>query len=108
MDVVAVFATIFGLATSLGLGAKQATGGLHSVFGVANSLAVQLLLIAIITAIAIISVVRGLDRGVKVLSNFNVVVALLLLLFVAGAGPTLASIAGIGENLWNYAKHFIP
>ena len=108
VDVVAVFATIFGLATSLGLGAKQATGGLHSVFGVANNLATQLLLIAIITAIAIISVVRGLDRGVKVLSNFNIVVALLLLLFVAGAGPTLASVAGIGENLWNYAKHFIP
>ena len=108
VDVVAVFATIFGLATSLGLGAKQATGGLHSVFGVANNLATQLLLIAIITAIAIISVVRGLDRGVKVLSNFNIVVALLLLLFVAGAGPTLASVAGIGENMWNYAKHFIP
>lgn len=108
VDVVAVFATIFGLATSLGLGAKQATGGLHSVFGVANSLTTQLLLIAIITVIAIISVVRGLDRGVKVLSNFNILVALLLLAFVTVAGPTLASVAGIGENLWNYAKHFVP
>ena len=108
IDVVAVFATIFGLATSLGLGAKQATGGLHSVFGIDNGLATQLLLIAVITAIAIISVVRGLDRGVKVLSNFNILLALLLLVFVLSAVPTLPVVFGIGENLLNYVTHFIP
>lgn len=108
IDVVAVFATIFGLATSLGLGAKQATGGLHSVFGVDNGLTTQLLLIAVITTIAIISVVRGLDRGVRVLSNFNILLALLLLAFVISAGPTLPAIFGVGENLSDYATHFIP
>ena len=108
IDVVAVFATIFGLATSLGLGAKQATGGLHSVFGVDNGLTTQLLLIAVITMIAIISVVRGLDRGVRVLSNFNILLALLLLVFVTCAGPTLRVVSGIAENLVNYATHFIP
>ena len=107
IDVVAVFATIFGLATSLGLGAKQATGGLHSVFGVDNGLTTQLLLIAVITTIAIISVVRGLERGVKVLSNFNILLALLLLVFVISAGPSLTAVAGIGENLSNYAANFI-
>ena len=108
IDVVAVFATIFGLATSLGLGAKQATGGLHSVFGVDNSLTTQLLLIAVITAVAIISVVRGLDRGVKVLSNFNILVALLILMFVIGAGPTWPAISGIFGNLSHYVTHFLP
>ena len=108
IDVVAVFATIFGLATSLGLGAKQATGGLHSVFGVDNGLTTQLLLITLITAIAIISVVRGLDRGVKVLSNFNILTALLLLVFVISAGPTWSAIAGIFENLSHYVTHFLP
>ena len=108
MDVLAVCATIFGLATSLGLGAMQATGGLHSVFGVPNSLAIQLLLIACITVVAILSVARGLERGVRLLSNFNVLVAALLLLFIACASPILSSIANVGESLWNYARHFIP
>ena len=108
VDVVAVFATIFGLATSLGLGAKQATGGLHSVFGIDNGLTTQLLLIAVITGIAIISVMRGLNRGVKVLSNFNILVALLLLVFVIIAGPTLLAISAIGENLSHYLTYFIP
>ncbi len=108
IDVVAVFATIFGLATSLGLGAKQATGGLHAVFGVDNGLTTQLLIITVVTAIAIISVIRGLDRGVKVLSNFNILVALLLLMFVVIAGPTLSAISGIGEDLSHYVTHFMP
>ena len=108
IDVVAVLATIFGLATSLGLGAKQATGGLHSVFGVDNGLTTQLMLITVITIIAIISVMRGLDRGVKVLSNFNILVALLLLVFVISAGPTLSALSGIGENLSHYLTYFLP
>ena len=108
IDVVAVFATIFGLATSLGLGAKQATGGLHSVFGVDNGLTTQLLLIAVITAIAIISVMRGLNRGVRVLSNFNILVALSLLVFVIIAGPTLLAVSAVGENLSHYLAYFIP
>ncbi len=108
IDVVAVFATIFGLATSLGLGAKQATGGLHSVFGVDNGLTTQLLIIAVITAIAIISVMRGLNRGVKVLSNFNIAVALSLLVFVVVAGPTLPAVSAVGENLSHYLTYFIP
>ena len=83
-------------------------GGLHSVFGVDNGLTTQLILIAVITTIAIISVMRGLDRGVKVLSNFNILVALLLLVFVISAGPTLSALSGIGENLSHYLTYFLP
>ena len=108
IDVVAVFATIFGLVTSLGLGAKQAAGGLHFVFGIDGGLTTQMSIIAVITTIAIISVIRGLDRGVKVLSNFNLLVALFLLMFVIIAGPTLSVIVGIGESLSYYMTNFIP
>ena len=108
IDTMAVFTTVFGLATSLGLGTLQAAGGLHFIFGVNNDLATQLLLLSIVTTIAIISVLRGLDRGVRVLSNFNLMVALLLLVFVACVAQTLSALSSIGDNLSNYAQHFIP
>ena len=90
IDTLAVFAALFGLATSLGLGAQQANAGLHHVFGVASAPWVQVLLIIAITSLAITSVVRGMVRGVKLLSQINVVIAALLMLFVLFAGPTLA------------------
>ena len=89
IDTLAVFATLFGLATSLGLGAQQASAGLSHVFGTPATTAVQVALIIAITAIALTSVVRGMERGVKVLSQINVALAGLLLLFVLFAGPTL-------------------
>ena len=69
IDILAVFATLFGLATSLGLGATQANAGLNELFGVAVGPTTQVLLITGITAIATVSVLRGLDGGVKVLSG---------------------------------------
>ncbi|MFN0262286.1 BCCT family transporter [Tepidamorphus sp. 3E244] len=88
IDTLAVFATLFGLATSLGFGAQQANAGLEHIFGIPNNVTVQVILITVITAIALISVVRGLDGGVKVLSEINMVIAALLLLFVfIAAGP---------------------
>ena len=102
IDLVAVLATIFGLATSLGLGAKQAASGLDFLFGIEASLATEVVLIAGITSMAIVSVVRGLDRGVKVLSNINVVLAVLLLLFVVVAGPTQRIFESFGTNAMAY------
>jgi betaine/carnitine transporter, BCCT family len=102
IDLLAVVATLFGLATSLGLGAKQAASGLHFLFGVGNGLPTQIVLIAGITGMAIVSVVRGLDGGVKVLSNVNIVLAILLLLFVFVAGPTLDILKGFGTNAAAY------
>ncbi|MGR3570711.1 BCCT family transporter [Brevirhabdus sp.] len=108
IDTLAVFATLFGLATSLGFGAKQANAGLEHIYGIPNSTTVQVLLIVAITLIALWSVLRGLDGGVKLLSEVNMGIALVLLLFVlfaAGAGTILSDFAiGIGA----YFKNVIP
>ncbi|MFZ5963930.1 BCCT family transporter [Thalassococcus sp. BH17M4-6] len=108
IDTLAVFATLFGLATSLGFGAQQAVAGLEFVYGVPNTVTSQVVLICAITAVALVSVLRGLDGGVKVLSEVNMVVAALLLLFVLLAGPTLLILTGFGEGLVAYAKDLIP
>jgi BCCT family betaine/carnitine transporter len=98
----AVVATLFGLATSLGIGAKQAASGMEFLFGIDSGLQTQIGLIAGITALAIFSVVRGLDGGVKLLSNINIIIAICLLLFVVIAGPTQAILKGYGENALAY------
>ncbi|WP_306030244.1 BCCT family transporter [Stappia sp. MMSF_3263] len=103
IDTLAVFATLFGLATSLGLGAQQANAGLEHVYGIPNSITVQVILIIAITSIALISVLRGLDGGVKVLSEINMVIAALLLLFVLFAGPTSAILSDFVTGLVAYA-----
>src|ERR687897_517961 len=94
IDTLAVFATLFGLATSLGIGAEQANAGLEFLFGIPVNNVSKVLLIIGITAIAVASVVAGLDRGVKRLSEINMVLAALLLLFVIAAGRPLAILTG--------------
>ncbi len=108
IDTLAVFATLFGLATSLGFGAQQANAGLEHVFGIPNTIGVQVLLITGITAIALFSVLRGLDGGVKLLSEINMGIAALLLLFVLIAGPTMMIFTDFGEGLIAYARDLIP
>src|SRR5690606_7135328 len=105
IDILAVFATLFGLATSLGLGAQQANAGLSFLFGMPDTDVTRVLLIICITAIATISVVAGLDAGVRRLSEINMVLAGLLLLFVILTGPTLAIVTGFFRNLGDYAEH---
>ena len=102
IDTLAVFATLFGLATSLGLGAQQANAGLEHVYGIPNTITVQVILIIAITGIALVSVLRGLDGGVKVLSEINMVIAAALLLFVLLAGPTLAILSDFVTGLLAY------
>lgn len=108
IDILAVFATLFGLATSLGFGAQQANAGLNHVFGIPINVSVQVVLITVITGIALVSVLRGLDGGVKVLSEINMGIAALLLLFVLIAGPTLLILTDFGEGLVAYAKDIVP
>lgn len=105
VDILAVFATLFGLATSLGLGAQQAAAGLDYLFGIPASDTSKVLLVVGITAIALLSVLAGLDKGVKRLSEINMVLALLLLLFIVVAGPTLAILSGFFSNLGSYLTH---
>jgi betaine/carnitine transporter, BCCT family len=107
IDIVAVLATIFGLATSLGFGAQQAASGLDFLFGTGSGIVTQVAIIVGVTLVAIGSVVRGLDGGVKVLSNLNMGLAAVLLLFVLIAGPTLAILIAIGTTASNYAENIL-
>lgn len=105
IDILAVFATLFGLATSLGFGATQANAGLNELFGVPVNSTTEVLLISGITAIALISVVRGLDGGVKVLSELNMGLAFLLLVFVLLVGPTMTLLGGFFSALLAYVEY---
>jgi choline/glycine/proline betaine transport protein len=102
VDVFAVFGTIFGVVTSLGLGAMQFSSGLELLTGLPNTVWVQLGVIAGITALAVVSVVLGLDRGIKRLSRWNIWLSLVLLGFVFAFGPTLFLVDSLVENVGNY------
>ncbi len=105
IDILAVLATLFGLATSLGFGASQASAGLNYLFGIPEGNTTQIVLVVLITAIALLSVLAGLDAGVKRLSEINMVLAALLLVFVVVVGPTLAIMTGFFSNLGSYLTH---
>ena len=108
VDTLAVFGTMFGVVTSLGLGAMQINAGFSNVFGIPNNVPVQLCLIAIITAMATLSVMMGLDKGIKRLSDINIVLTVLLLGFMLFFGPTQFIIDSFIENIGNYASQLIP
>ncbi|MEP0942710.1 MAG: BCCT family transporter [Rhizobiaceae bacterium] len=108
IDTLAVFATLFGLTTSLGLGARQIAAGLYDVFGIEPSNTVVVVLIIGITIIALGSVLMGMDKGVKRLSEINMVMAILLfffVFFVSGAG---GAITRYFDVLVQYVVHIVP
>ncbi|PWW19823.1 glycine betaine transporter [Cytobacillus oceanisediminis] len=89
INFIAVFATVFGVATSLGLGAIQITGGLSATFdGIDNNIATQLTVIAIVTILFMLSAQTGLNKGIKYLSNLNIILAIALMVFLLFVGPT--------------------
>ncbi|WP_221796114.1 BCCT family transporter [Oceanobacter mangrovi] len=108
IDIVAVLATIFGLATSLGLGAQQAVSGLNFLFGTPDTVTSQIFLIVCITAVAAFSVARGMDGGVKLLSNINMLLAALLVLAVFILGPTVDILGWMGTTAVSYAEYILP
>jgi len=89
VNVIGVFATLFGLATSLGLGAMQIGNGLERLFGIASNEVSWVVIVIVVTAAAVISTITGIDRGIKNLSRINIVIALTLLVLVFIFGPTL-------------------
>ena len=103
IDILAVFATLFGLAASLGLGAQQVAAGLAHLWGTPATDTTQVLLIVGITGMALASVISGMEKGVKRLSEANLLLALLLLAFVLTAGPTrdiaTATVTSLGQYL---------
>ncbi len=108
IDIFAVLATLFGLATSLGLGVKQAGGGLHYLLDIPNSINLQIGIIVGVTAVALVSVVRGVHGGVRLLSNLNMMLAGLLLVFVIVTGSTLAMFGWMGETALSYVQNMLP
>ena len=107
VDILAVFGTLFGLATSLGLGAMQINAGLAHLFDVPETRTVQLILIALITGAATISLITGVDKGIRRLSELNMLLALVLLLFVLFVGPTARIFDGFTDSLGRYFSDFV-
>ncbi len=105
IDIMATVATLFGVATSLGLGVQQVNAGLDHLFGIGQTRLIQVSLIAGITAVATWSVVRGLDKGIRRISEINIVFAGALALFVFLLGPTLFILDALLENIGYYLQH---
>jgi choline/glycine/proline betaine transport protein len=108
VDILAVFGTMFGVVTSLGLGVMQINSGLENLFGLPNSLAVQFVIIAFITLLACGSLMLGLDKGIKRLSDLNMCLTGLLLAFIVILGPTLFIFDSFFENIGNYLAAVVP
>ncbi|PID50382.1 MAG: BCCT transporter [Proteobacteria bacterium] len=108
VDILAVFATLFGLATSLGFGTEQALAGFNFLFDTPTGDGARVLLISVITGMALISVLRGLDGGVRVLSEINIGIAFLLLVFIFLVGPTSDIISTTIAGSVAYMKDIIP
>ena len=108
VDILAVFGTMFGVVTSLGLGVMQINSGLDNLFGISNSLTVQFIIIAGVTALACGSLMLGLDKGIKRLSDINMGLTGLLLAFIVILGPTLFILDSFIENIGNYVVDLIP
>ncbi|QFI36732.1 BCCT family transporter [Moritella marina ATCC 15381] len=106
VDIMAVLATLFSLATSLGLGAQQAASGINHVFGTEGGLGLQLVVIVLVTLVAIFSVMRGINGGVKILSNINMVFAFALLIFVMMISFDVIMVT-IPETFTAYAENFV-
>jgi glycine betaine transporter len=106
-NVLAVVATAFGMAASLGMGATQINSGLHTVFSLPVSVAAQAGIIIVTTALFLVSAVSGVGRGIKWLSSGNLVMAALLALTVLVLGPTVAIIDTFTSTLGAYLSEFV-
>ena len=107
VDILAVLGTMFGVATSLGLGVLQVNSGLSYLFGIPEGITTQLVLIAAITLMATASVVSGLDVGIRRLSELNILLAVLLVVFVLVAGPTLHLLNALTQNVGSYISSIV-
>ena len=107
IDILAVIATCAGVATTFGLSALQISGGLSYVTSLPNNIYVQLVVIAIVTVLFIFSAIKGIDKGIKRLSNINLVIAGLLLLFVLFTGPTLFILENLVNTFGGYISNIV-
>jgi len=107
VNIIGVVATLFGISTSLGLGVMQIGGGIETLFGIPNDTSLWLVIIVIVTALAILSTTTGIDRGIKWLSQINISVAGLLLLFVLILGPTLFIFNAFTHSTGQYLQNIV-
>lgn len=107
VDILSVFATLFGVATSLGLGAMQINSGLNYVYHVASSTGVTVVIIAIVTVLFIISAVTGISRGIQFLSNVNMILAFAIMMFVLFLGPTRFILNVFTDTIGTYFQNIV-
>ncbi len=107
VDVFAIIGTVFGVATSLGFGVQQINSGLNYLFGVPQSTTIQLVLIVGTTMLATVSVLLGLDKGIKRLSEINIVLAVCLALTILAIGPTILLLQALMENTGVYLSEIV-
>ena len=106
VDIFAVCGTLFGIATSMGLGVMQINAGMEHLWGVPQTVTVQVILIVVVTGLATLSVVSGLDVGIRRLSEFNLILAIALMLFVLAVGPTAFLMNAFVQNIGVYLDNF--
>jgi glycine betaine transporter len=108
IDILAIIATVFGVATSLGLGTLQINGGIAHLTGVSINIGTQLWIIGIVTVLYMLSALTGLDRGIKILSNVNLMIAAVLLVFTLIVGPTAFLFDVLTTTVGGYIHNLIP
>ncbi len=107
IDILAVFATVFGIVTSLGLGAMQITSGLGAVFGFESSFPVIVTVIVVVTALFMASSMTGLDKGIQILSKSNILLALALLVFMFVTGPSTSMLEIFSHTMADYLTSLV-
>jgi glycine betaine transporter len=107
IDSFATLATVFGVATSLGLGTLQISGGLNQLFGLENTRTVQMVIIMVVTVLFLLSAITGLNKGILYLSNFNMGLAGALLVFVLLVGPTVFILEAVTTVLGGYLQNLV-
>ena len=107
IDIFAVCGTVFGVSTSLGFGVSQMTAGLAYEYGVPDTITTKIVVIVLVMGAATLSVLSGADRGIRRLSELNLTVAVLLMLFVMAVGPTLFLLRALVQNFGLYLDHFV-
>ncbi|PKM75108.1 MAG: glycine/betaine ABC transporter permease [Firmicutes bacterium HGW-Firmicutes-17] len=108
VDILTLVLTVFGVSTSLGMGALQVNGGLNTLFNIPNNINTQVIIIIVITVLFLISATTGLNKGIKILSNTNIIIAVLLLLFVFCFGPTIFIINTLLVSISGYIQNILP
>lgn len=107
VNIIAIFAVISGISTSLGLGVRQIGAGFDYMYGIENTSLNQIILILVLTIMFLTSAYSGIQRGIKWLSNINIILALIIMLFVFFTGPTINILETMVKSTGGYLQNFI-